>query len=197
MKEHAVDLDHELSLHPHLLFDLTFSAKELWFLGNRLGDPARSIDVQRISNADMMPFPAGATVARYKDKKTYYSMNDQWIEYPLAERITAALNAHGWLRTQDGINYRIRHSRIVEVRITTPLLDYYQTITKADIQDRFGPADQVIEQYDDLGIDTTRFVYHERMMRIYYRDWTSKIEGINIGESLIDYASGDPTAWLP
>jgi len=193
MKEYAMSLDHEVSHHPQLLFNPTLSVQDLWFCGHRLGDPAHSINVERIRAVSMMPFPAGATRQIYKDNKTYYVIDDQRIEYPLAAQITAACSDDGWLHTREGVRYRIREGRIVEIGITPPLLAYYQTIPKADIQARFRLADRVIEKYNDDGLSMTDFVYHERMLRIHYRDEDSRIETINLGETLIDWATMDST----
>ncbi|KAF2508425.1 hypothetical protein EYY60_14945 [Flavobacterium zhairuonense] len=181
--------DTDISSNPSILFDTSISCDKLSVYNIFLGDSANKINIENIATTTMEKLPVNATASSWCDNKTFYYIDNEEIEYKLVDRINTVLNNSGWIHLKNGIKYRVLDKIVVEFAIHGEFLNFYKNIPKNDIENKFGKADKVIENWEnyDGTLFNTDYIYSERKIRIYFQDWDKEINGINIGESLKSY----------
>jgi hypothetical protein len=186
----AATMTTEISYNPSILFDTTISGKQLFFFGIRLGDTIEKIRHENIRTTSMEKIPAIATSSSYHDEKAFYFVDGKEIEFELTDRIISIFENNGWLHMDTGAKYRIRDKVVVEFALHDKLLDPYKKIQKNNIENKFGMADKIKENWEnyDGTLFDTDYIYSDRQIRIHFQDWDKEIVGINIGETLLDFS---------
>jgi len=184
------NLTNEISENPTILFDTTVFGNQMSFFGIYLGDKIDKLSIVNIKTTSMETIPAIATSSSYHDGKAFYIVDGKEIEFELQDRIASVINNDGWLHMDTGAKYRIRDKVVVEFALHDKLLIPYKQIKKQSIESKFGKADKVKETYEEYDgtLFYTDYIYSGRQLRIHFQDWDKEINGINIGESLIDYS---------
>lgn len=172
------------SLQP--LFDPTLTWRDYVLEGVRLGDAVDVIPRHKIKNTTMERFPPGATSMTYQEGKTYYELAGTDYEYLLDDRIKSVYEHDGVVHLTGGARFRIVKGQVVEFRLDEELLSAVKTLPFAQIEQKFGKADQKIvwEEPVDALYTTTTFIYVARQLRVTYEDDYKVIDGINIGAAL-------------
>ena len=180
----------DISENPAVLFDTTISSDQLEFFGIKLGDPVERIKIEDIKTTSMETIPTHATSSSYHDGKAFYTVDGKEIEFELADRIASISENNGWLHMNTGAKYRIRDKMVVEFALHDKLLDPYKQINKSSLENKFGKADKIKETYEEYDgtLFSTEYIYFDRQLRIHFQDWDKQINGMNIGETLIDYS---------
>ena len=122
----------------------------------------------------------------YQEGKTYYELAGTDYEYLLADRIKSVYEHDGWVHLTGGARFKIVKGQVVEFRLDEGLLSTIKTLPFAQIEQKFGKADQKIlwEEPVDALCTTTTFIYVSRQLRVTYEDDDKTINGINIGAAL-------------
>lgn len=181
-------LETDISKDPSILFNNKIPSDELSFFHVRLGDTIELIDIKNIKTTSMETLPKTKDWSSYREDKIFYIVEGKEIEFELTDRIITVFENDGWLHMHTGAKYRVRNRVIVEFAIHDALLKPYKKIQKSDIELKFGKADKIKETWEnyDGTLFNTDYIYHNRKLRIHYQDWDKEINGINIGETLID-----------
>lgn len=178
----------ELSKDINVLFDKNLTWENYSLMGVRLTDPIEIIPLDKIEGTSMEGFPEGAESMTYTQGKVFYKIAGQSHEYFLEDRIRNVYEKGGWVHLNGGARFRIVNRKVVELRIDDNLLSEVRNIPLRDIEHRFGKADSKVvwEEPVDCLYTTTTFIYLSRQLRVTYEDYDRTIDGINIGETLID-----------
>jgi len=184
----ASNLTNEISENPNILFDTKIPGYKMSFFGIYLGDKIDKLSIANIRTTSMETIPAFATSASYHDDKSFYIVDGKEIE--LQDRIVSIFENNGWLHMDTGAKYRIRDKVVVEFALHNKLLIPYKQIKKQSIESKFGKADKIEETYEEYDgtLFNTDYIYFDRQLRIHFQDWDKEINGINIGETLVDFS---------
>ena len=183
-------LQTEIELNPKILFERRIESEKLSLFGIRLRDSVDNIKIDSIFTTSMEKPPPGTTKSRWYDGKTYYYIGDQEYEFLLSDRIESVFATEGWLHMDNGAKYRIRNKVVVEFALHDRLVEAYKNIKKWDIEKKFGKANRIKKNYEQVDgtLFSTVYIYEYRQIRVHFQDWDNVVDGINIGESHNDYS---------
>ena len=177
----------ELTDNPSILFEPTMQPELLTVFGYALNQDAHEIDRSLINDTSLAIAPTDAEYISIRVGVHYYTRAGQLIEWPLSERVHSVVEHGGWLHMTYPVRYRIEEGRIVQIRLTGDLLEYYQVSDKSDIMRKFGASDSIDEYFEEIdgALFHTTFEYRNRKLRIMFSDWDHKIIILNIGQPII------------
>jgi hypothetical protein len=191
----------ELSENIEALFDKNLTWESYTLMGVKLKDKVDNIPLSKIKNTTMERYPDGVKSLTLIDGKVFYDKAGQRQEYLLADRIKSVFESNGWIHLIGGASFRIKEGKVVEFRIDEDLLLNVKYIPFNKIEKRFGKADKKIiwdEPVDKLYTTTTFIyissIYISRQLRVTYEDYDKTINGINIGETLLEEYNIETTA---
>jgi len=182
--------DKDVTTNPDILFNSDVPTSEIKVHGLKLHDKADLIPVDQIStttfekyHVDGLRFSNGETRGSWKNSKVYYESEDGEKEYLLEDRIKSVLDFGGILHMKSGAKYVIRDKRIIGIGIHKNIVTPYKKIPKSKIQNKFGKASRIEEDYEqtDGELWNTNYFYESRNMMISFFEPDSEIDFINIG----------------
>lgn len=179
----------ELIENPELLFSNNINFTELLFSGYKLYDYSFTINNDSIKSAVLQKLPKGATGRSYSNfsKEGYvtYFFSDKALDYYLQDSIISVKRNGGWLHFYNGFTFTIEDKRIVEIKISIQIVEYYKNIPESEIETLFGKADIIIQDMNNEYAECykSEYIYKNRKMKIIFNYFEEKITDIYIGNS--------------
>lgn len=164
---------------------LTFNNYSLF--GVKLLDNIDSINKDLITSTRMEPLPENSkNWSLEENEKVYITQHNVKREYTLDERIRAIKENQGRLFTNEKFGFGIIDKKVVEFIIPEYKIKQLSKINRDNIEEKFGKADFVEEDYDyqHSELMNTFYIYTSRKMKIVLDEWDNKINFIFLGEEL-------------
>ena len=177
----------ELSENLEILTNEKFGYNNYSLFGIKLFESVDLIDKDLIISTRMEPLPENSKNLILGDnEKVYITQNNVKREYTLDERITAITENQGRLFTNGRFGYGIKGKKIVEFIIPEYIVKKFSQINRENIEEKFGNADFIKEDYDYQHgeLMNTYYIYESRKMKIELDEWDNEIDLIILGEEL-------------
>jgi hypothetical protein len=180
----------EITINPDILFNSDIDSSEIKVHGLKLQDRTDLIPLDQVSTTtfekapnDVLYFPDGTTRLSWENNKVYYESSNGLKEYPLSDRINSVLACGGILHIKSGAKYVIRDRTIIGIGIHGNIVKPYQKIPKKKIEQKFGKASKIEEDYEqtDGELWNTYYFYETRNIFINFFEPEKKINIINLG----------------
>lgn len=192
--------DREITTNPDILFNSDIDTTEIKVHGLKLQDDADLIPLDKVSTTtfekvptDFLHFPNGVAKQSWKDNKVFYESPNGIKEHLLTDRINSVLDFGGILHMKSGAKYVIRDRRIIGIGIHQGILTPYKKIGKKKIEEKFGKASKIEEDYEETDGElwNTNYFYESRNMIINFFEPDNEINFINIGQFSYDVDNVD------
>ncbi len=180
----------EVSVNPDILFNPYVDKYNIKAHGLKLKDNANLIPLEKVSTTtyekppmDINTLPEGGSGLTWKNNKVFYKSSQGQKEYMLANRIKSILDDGGILHMKSGAKYVVRDKIIIGIRVHGDLVKPYQKIPKHKIENKFGKASRIKEDYEqtDGALWNTNYYYDSREMVVSFFEPDNKINYINFG----------------
>lgn len=177
----------ELSENLEILTNQKFAFNNYSLFGIKLFDSADTINKDLITSTTMEPLPENSeSWSLGEHNKVYITQNNMKREYTLDERIIAIKENQGRLFINGNFAYGIKDKKVVEFIIPEYKIKQFSKINRENIEEKFGKADFVKEDYDYQHgeLMNTYYIYKSIKMKIELDEWDNEIDLIILGEEL-------------
>lgn len=175
----------EVTINPKLLLDNNIKTTDLLFGGYKLYNSSCNIDNNIIKEAGISKFPKGTIGVYWGKEFTTFYLENKTLEFYLKDKIISVKRHGGVFVLYNGFSFSIYNKRIESIRLPKQIIAYYQQIKYEEIETLFGKADLIIQDCNNEYATNYEsiFVYIDKLMQIYYCEFSYKIKEITISDS--------------